>query len=226
MDLGGQTRTTGTAVPAATRVRTPGWRDLRLWVGVLIVAVSVVAGSRVLAAADDTVAIWAVRSDAGAGAELTGDALEVHRVRFADADAAGGYFTADDSLPAPLRLVRPVGAGELLPRAAVGDADAAVDTVELPVAVDPGQVPPAVRAGSVVDIYLLGETKAGKSSDKTAAPALAGVTVVAAPESASGFGAVAGQRQLVLAVPEDAAATFLGALAGIDQPVLTVVRRG
>ena len=34
--------------------------DPRLWVGVAIVAVCVVAGARLLAAADDTVAVWAV----------------------------------------------------------------------------------------------------------------------------------------------------------------------
>src|SRR6478736_5540715 len=59
------------STPTAVRATRPGWRDPRLWVGVLIVAVSVVAGARVLAAADDTVAVWAVAADAGPGAALT-----------------------------------------------------------------------------------------------------------------------------------------------------------
>ena len=34
--------------PPAVRASTPGWRDPRLWVGVAIVAVSVVGGARLL----------------------------------------------------------------------------------------------------------------------------------------------------------------------------------
>src|SRR5690242_2876688 len=40
-------------VPAATRTRPSGWRDPRLWVGVVLVTGSVVAGARILSAADD-----------------------------------------------------------------------------------------------------------------------------------------------------------------------------
>src|SRR5687768_11311810 len=53
--------------PQAVRATRPGWRDPRLWVGILIVAVSVVAGARLLAAADDTVTVWTAVRDMGAG---------------------------------------------------------------------------------------------------------------------------------------------------------------
>ena len=43
----------------------PGWRDPRLWIGIAIVAVSVVAGARLLAAADDSVTVWAAAADLG-----------------------------------------------------------------------------------------------------------------------------------------------------------------
>lgn len=220
-------------VPAATRATAPGWRDPRMWVGVLIIAVSVVVGARVLAAADDTVAVWAVAADAGPGAELVAGDLVAHRVRFADAADRAGYFTVDEELPPAMLLTRGVGAGELLPRAAVGEAGRDGDTVELPVAVDPGQVPPSVAAGSIVDVYLLGAVDAGGAgggkAHATGAPAarvLSEVTVIDAASPEAGFGATTGRRQLVLAVPEDAAAAFLAALGAVDSPVLTVLRRG
>lgn len=208
------------SVPPATRASRPGWRDPRLWVGVLIVAVSVVAGARLLAAADDTVSVWAVAADTGPGAELAPDDLVAHRVRFADAGDLDHYFSVDDELPADLRLVRGVTAGELLPRAAIGAADAAADTVELPIAVDAEQVPPSVRAGTVVDVYLLAGGKDG------AVRSLDDATVVDAPDLESTFGAATGRRQLVLAVPEADAAAFLEALGRAESPVLTVVRGG
>jgi hypothetical protein len=58
--LGDATVTTDTGTPAL-RVRRPGWRDPRLWIGVVLVAGSVVAGARLLAAADDTVQVWSPR---------------------------------------------------------------------------------------------------------------------------------------------------------------------
>jgi hypothetical protein len=216
------------AVPPATRTSRPGWRDPRLWIGLLTVAVSVVAGSRLLAAADDTVQVWAVAADAGPGAELVEADLVARRVRFADDGDLAAYYRVDEALPEGLRLVRGVGAGELLPRGAVGADDALVDTVELPVAIESEQVPPTVGAGSVVDVYLVGRpTREGESRDTDpGTPVLAEATVVDAPDAASGFGASPGRRQLVLAVAQDAAADYFAAVAGVEAPVLTVVRRG
>jgi hypothetical protein len=216
-------------VVPAVRTSRPGWRDPRLWIGLLIVALSVVAGSRLLAAADDTVQVWAVAADAGPGAELGAGDLVARRVRFADADDLAAYYRVDDALPEGLRLVRGVGAGELLPRGAVGADDALVDTVELPVAIESEQVPPTVGAGSVVDVYLVG--RPARDDDRAAGadpgtPVLTEATVVDAPSSESGFGATPGRRQLVLAVPQDAAAAYFAAVADVESPVLTVVRRG
>ncbi len=198
-----------------------------MWVGLLIVAVSVVAGARLLAAADDTVAVWAVAADAGPGAALTESDLVVHRVRFAEPDDLAGYYRVDDTLPGELRLVRGVGAGELLPRGAVGATDQPSDTVELPVAVESDQVPRAVHSGSVVDVYLVGDPARGEeTTDQPGTPVLQEATVVDAPDSDDGFGGAAGRRQLVLAVPQDGAAAYFAAVASLESPLLTVVRRG
>ncbi|MDF1603930.1 hypothetical protein [Nocardioides sp. YIM 152315] len=217
------------SVPRATRTSAPGWRDPRLWIGLLIVAVSVVAGARLLAAADDTVQVWAVRADAGPGAELTEADLVARRVRFADSDDLETYYRVDAALPGGLRLVRGVGEGELLPRGAVGADDALTDTVELPVAVEAEQAPPTVAAGSVVDVYLVGSPGREAADDRAlepGKPVLREATVVDAPAVDAGFGGAAGRRQLVLAVPQEAAAAYFAAVAELETPALTVVRRG
>lgn len=206
----------------------------------LIVAVSVVAGARLLGSADDTVSVWAAASDLGAGDRLTADDLVATRVRFADGGVLDGYFTVDDELPADLELTRGVGAGELLPRAAVGSAGAS-ELLQVPIAVDAEQVPGSVESGSVVDIYLVPSSATGSSATGSTAggpksgarpggsslaePALSAVTVVEAPALDEGFAAT-GKRQLVLAVDEDGARRFFGLLGSLDSPVITVVRRG
>ena len=215
--------------PPAVRATTPGWRDPRLWVGVVLVAVSVVAGARLMSAADDTVSVWAVSVDAGAGDALGSDELVATRVRFADPGELDGYFTVDDELPADLELTREVGAGELLPRTAVGPVGASA-MLQVPLAVDAEQVPASVGSGSVVDVYLVATGAAGAAGRTggradAGTPALASVTVVDAPPLAESFG-TSGKRQLVLAVGERDVRRFFRLLGSLDSPVVTVVRRG
>lgn len=225
--MGGVSRNLGprtaSATPVALRTSTPGWRDPRLWIGIAIVAVSVVAGARLLAAADDTVAVWAVADDLGAGDVVTEADLEVRRVRFADDAALGRYFSADDALPADLQLSRGVGAGELLPRAAVGNA-AEGDRLQVSIEVAPGRVPTSVGSGAVVDVFVLDASGEDRRT-RADGPALSEVTVVDAPEIDAGFGATTGLRQLVLAVPEDDVTGFYALLDGLQDPAISVVRR-
>ena len=63
-----------------------------MWIGIAIVAVSVVAGIRLVGAADDSVSVWAVTEDLGAGAVVEREQLEARSVRFADAADAGRYL--------------------------------------------------------------------------------------------------------------------------------------
>jgi hypothetical protein len=211
-------------VPPALRGHRPAWRDPRLWIGIVLVAASVVVGARVLAAADDTVQLWAAADDLGAGQRVGADDLVATRVRFADGAAQHGYFTVDDELPADLELTRSVSEGELLPRAAVGTPQQ-TGLVELPIAVEPELVPPSIEPGDVVDVYVVAPIGTDGGDQPPAGPALGGATVVDAPELASSFG-TSGKRQLVLGVPESAAPAFFALLARYDAPSLTVVRRG
>ena len=211
--------------PPAIRAATPGWRDPRLWVGAAIIAVSVIAGARLMGAADDSVAVWAVASDMGTGDTVTAEDLVARQVRFVDPGQLDTYFAADEELPADLSLRRGVGAGELLPRAAVG-ATTESETLHLPVAVDAALVPPSVRSGSVVDVYLTGRSDEESPDDRAGGRAvLSEVTVIEAPSLDEGF-AVTGMRQLVLGVSEDDAARFFRQVGGLDAPSLTIVRRG
>ena len=198
-----------------------GWRDPRLWIGLLIVAGSVVLGSRLLAAADDSVSVWAVVGDHGVGSPVDSDDVVAVRVRFADDADLERYLPADDALPDGIVLARAVGSGELLPRAAI-DTDPDADTVQVPLDLEPSRVPPSVAAGSVVDVWIGGT---GSRGNRVAGEvALSSVTVVAAPPVEESF-AVTGTRQLVLAVDEADVTGFLTALDSLDDPIVRVLNR-
>lgn len=201
----------------------PGWRDPRLWLGLLLVATSVLAGARIVGSADATTLVWAAKGDLGAGARLEADDLVASRVRFADDADLHRYLTVDDALPPDAELLRSLGAGELVPRAAIGAAGAQ-DTLQVPLAVDSTRVPGSVTSGSVIDVYVVAGGQDSGEVDP-AEPALASVTVLEAPALDAGF-TVTGQRQLVVAVPEPAARQFFALIAGPEMPQLTVVSRG
>lgn len=202
--------------PPAVRAASPGWRDPRLWIGVALVAVSVVAGARLVGGADDSVTVWAVATDLGPGDTVSADDLTARQVRFVDPASLDRYFLVEEQLPGDLRLERAVGEGELLPRSAVGTSGES-DAMELPVAVETTRVPPGVQSGWIVDVYVMGGAS-GRS-------VLSGVTVLEAPPAAESL-AVSGQRQVVLGVTEGEAQQFFRVTGSIDAPVLTIVRRG
>lgn len=211
-------------MPAAVRSSSPGWRDPRLWVGVAIVAASVLVGSRVLAAADDTVQVWAVAADVEQGERLTEDDLVARRLRFADTADLDRYYRVGDVLPDDLTLARGLGGGELLPRTAVGPADDA-GTVTVSLAVDPLVVPSAIGPGSVVDVYVTGDPAArGAATPREAGtPALQDVRVVAAADGDESF-APGGERQVELAVPEDDVAGLYDLLGSLTSPVVSLAQ--
>lgn len=206
-------------MPAAIRTTSPGWRDPRLWVGVVLVAGSVVAGSAVMGSADDSTAVWAAARDLNAGDVLQSDDLQATRVRFGEAEDAARYLLVSETLPDDLTLVRAVGAGELVAGGALGDTS--TDTVAVPVAVDPQHVPPGVAAGSRVDIWVVGEGTHGVARAKAV---LRDVSVVAAPSSAESFGAST-SRQVVLGVPSDDERSLATLLAASGEGLVRVVGR-
>ena len=133
-----------------------------MWVGVAIVAVSVVAGVRLVGSADDSVAIWAVTEDLGAGTSVEAEHVEARSVRFADVDDLARYLPADQPLPPDRSLVRGIGAGELLPAAALGSTGQS-GVLQVPIRVPVDGVPASVDVGSRVDVYVSDDTRGGPS---------------------------------------------------------------
>lgn len=135
--------------PRLSRLRRPGWRDTRLIIGLLLVLGSVAVGSRVVATANDASPVYAARTAMAPGAALTPEALVVVRVRLGAGTAP--YLDAGAPVPTGHVLLRALGAGEIVPRAAVGPAQ---NYLRRPVgiAVD-AALPRDVAAGAAVDVW-------------------------------------------------------------------------
>lgn len=183
-------------VPVATRATRPGWRDPRLWVGVAIVAASVVAGARLLGSADDSVAVWAVAADMTSGQPVTTADVVVQQVSFGSAADAERYLSASEPIPDGTTLGRDVGAGELLPRAALG-AGPGTSLQQLTFEFPNGGVSTGIIRGDTVDVWVVG------AGGRTTEVVLDDVPVLEVTRGPEGFGS-SGGRQVTVGVAEDA----------------------
>ena len=212
------------ASPRATRHRASVWRDPRLLVGVVLVAVAGLLGGWLLDD-EDTVAVWATTRALAAGEPVPAGGLVRREVRFADQVDADRYLSAAAELPAGTVVSRDVGAGELLPREAVAPQDDR-PVVEVPLRVAAEAVPLSVGPGSVVDVWVTPslDRAAAVGADDPALPVLRDVRVLAVSRGGGALGASAA-RQVVVgldATQEGELADALAEMAGGD---VVLVRR-
>jgi hypothetical protein len=194
----------------------PLWRNPRLALGLVLVVTSIVLGARLFDAADDSVVVWVVTEDVAAGQELTEDLVVARRVRFADRADADRYLSATAALPLPAVITRPIGAGELLPRGALGVVER---LVEFPLGVAPELVPATVRVGTVVDVWLTVPGTAGVADSRIV---FAAVPVLGLSEEPTGLREL---LQVVVGLDSRQERALAGVLDDLRRGELTLVRR-
>ena len=190
------------ASPTPRRTRRPRWLDLRLVLGVALVLGSVLLGAVVVSRAQASASVWSVRHDLAAGAVLSADDLVAVDVRLG---AASDRYVASDRAVVGSRLAGDVGAGQLLPRSALGGDDGDLVTVSIPFA---SADAPAIERGDRITVWLSTPTCAS-------VVLLSAVTVQDVGILGSGLAASDGLDVVVTVSPE-LADRVVGALALAD----------
>lgn len=200
-----------TAAPAsapARRLRPVPWTDRRLVLGVLLVVGSVIGVVALVTASDRTVGVYAAARALAPGMTVTADDVELSRVLL---PSTTPYLT-EDADPVGSVVVRPVAAGELLPRGAVVAADAAPERRLVTVAVERHHLPDDLARGERVDVYVVERDATGGAVGEPVL-VLAEVTVDAVDGDGSRFGGSSLETGVVLAVAPDDVAGLVGAAA-------------
>lgn len=180
--------------PTAARLARPRWLSARMVVGVLIVLLSVVTGVRVISAADQTVPVLVAAQNLAPGQPLTPDLVRLQHVRLDQ--GLENYLTGE--IGSGYIVVRPVGQGELLPKAAIGPAVEADDTRYITLPLDGSELPHGIAAGDVVDVWLTPLDEA-----KPARLLMTAVSVTAASTGGGGLTDASRHAQVTLAVTGD-----------------------
>jgi hypothetical protein len=196
-------------------VRTPRrafWGDARFFLGVLLVAASVIGVWLVVSAARQTVPVYAAAHTIVPGEAIGAGDFTV--VDVALGPLAGTYLTADD-LDGARVATRTIEAGELVPAASVGDpSDARTTSVVVRSAVD---VPASVEAGTVVELWSAPLLEQGAYDEPRILVADATVVSVTRDDSMMGGGAAA----LELVIPRADVPATLAAMS--DESALSIV---
>jgi len=204
------------AAPQAARLQVPGWRNPRLIAGLLLVFASIAIGARVMAAADHTVPVYAARAALPTGSVLSAGDLSIVRLRLTGTEAQ--YLDAREAVPAGRVLLRPVGAGEVIPQAAVVPA-AQLRLRPVPISLD-GPVPRDLVPGARVDIWASAKAPASEGNSYLDAQRIADAAEVFSVDAdAGGLSAGAGSAVQVL-VPDQELTAVLNALANESRLVV------
>lgn len=136
-------------VPVTASGRRRRALDVRLLIGLALVAASVVGVVALVGAADARTTVLAAASALSPGDRVDrGDLVE----REVSLDGSDGLYVRAEELPDDgLVVVQPVRDGELLPRAAVGDASGIRSTALVLELTSPPSS--AVRPGALVDVW-------------------------------------------------------------------------
>ncbi len=182
--------------------------DPRLLIGIILVAASVAGVWAIVAAADETVAVYSASEALSPGERASDADFDEVRVRM---DSAQLYL-APGSVPADgVVITKPVAKGELIPLSAAGSARG-VRMTSLVLDVE-GQLAGSVAAGSSVDVWAAHESKSGVFDEPTTL--VTNATVVRLVQSQAIVGA--GQTTAVeVLVPRAKVASVLEAIANSD----------
>jgi len=191
--------------------------DPRLVIGVILVVSSVAGVVAIVTVTDDTVEVYLAPGSLAPGETIAADGLLVERAAL---PSRGAHYLRPGDVPSEgLVVLRPVGAGEMVPRGAVGSASGI--RLSAVVVETGGLLSDAVRAGAAVELW---SARVGERGDVEAPAVIAsGAIVVRLVESNS----IVGGAEAVgveLLVPKDRVARVIEALARGD--ALTVIPSG
>ncbi|MFY0407564.1 hypothetical protein [Solicola sp. PLA-1-18] len=211
---------TPSGAPRAARLRRRRWSDPRVLVGLVIVAASVAGVATLVSTADDTVAVWATRSDVRAGEAADVAQLRPVRVRLDD-DTRSRYVVAEGA--ASDRFVdaldgrvwsRSLDGGELVAEGAITDQADAADA-EVPLRVERGALPDDLATGDTVDVWVTPQD--GAQAGATDAPGARRVATAVRVLDVGGDGGALGDATsttVLVAVDDAALEDVVGAVGG------------
>lgn len=213
------TDTRATQLPGgAARLKRPSWKDPRLLIGLLLVLASTAGVIALLESQDTTTEVYSAREDIAVGSRLSPEDVVVVPVRLGD--TADAYLPVAEGLPEGAVVTRLVTRGELVPSAAIGQAD---DLDRKPVGLSvENPLPTGTSAGARVDVWVSLRTDTNTYDEPRLLLEAAEVAELTVGESALGSSS---STLVQVLVDDDAMPELLNALSN-DARIAVVLNPG
>ena len=191
----------------ARRIRPPGWRDPRLLIGLLLVALSVTGVVALVQTIDERQGYWAASKDIVPGAQVTAE--DFHIVQASISESAEHYWKADKQLPPEFLVSSTILQGELLTQRQVAESDPdGRQQVGVRVSED---MPASVTIGSRVDVWVAAAREDGRGYEEPT-KMISNAEVTGTDNNTSAF-AAANTTTVYLMLAQDAVPPVLDAQA-------------
>lgn len=191
----------GSGAAAAVRVTPRRGPDVRLILGLVLVAASVFAGHTFVSSAGARVEVWTLARPVTAGAPVLADDIVLSRVGLEPEQLSA--YSADPAQPPSGRWAIDLPAGSLVPRAATGPSGLPVRHVSLPV--ESTRLPAGLASGMRVDIWL---TEGDPAAPGETRLVIRGALIADVTDAEASMG---DQRTVVMEVSPPQAATLVSA---------------
>lgn len=141
-----------------SRLRTPGWRDPKLLIGIVLVALAVTGVVGLVQSSDQRQGYWTAQRDLQPGATVTAEDFTVVRANLSDIE--GQYWSSEEQLPDEFYVSATMMQGELLARRQLTASDPhGRQQVGLQVSAN---MPASIRSGTRVDVWVSNPDEAGR----------------------------------------------------------------
>lgn len=191
----------------APRIRTPGWRDPRLIVGIILVVLSVTGVVALMQSADSRQGYWAASIDIVPGVKVKPE--DFHVVQASMSEAADMYWAAAEKLPSEFYVASTVLQGEFLAQRQVSQADpGGRQQIGVRISED---MPDSVTTGSRTDMWVALADPDGRGFEEPH-KLITNAEVVGMNDNSSAF-AAADTMTVYLMLSQDAVPAVLDAQA-------------
>jgi len=125
-------------------------------IAVTLIVASFVSAYILSSLANRTVLMWSARVPLSVGARISSSDLLVQRVALPDGDSL--YVRSDRDLR-EFRVLRPLGAGELIPLTSITSQGESLDISAVPIKVHLSDLPIDISVGEIVNLYHVGDSQ-------------------------------------------------------------------
>ena len=125
-------------------------------IAVTLIVASFVSAYILSSLANRTVLMWSARVPLSVGTRISPSDLLVQRVALPDGDSL--YVRSDRDLR-EFRVLRPLGAGELIPLTSITSQSGSLDISAVPIKVHLSDLPIDISVGEIVSLYHVGDSQ-------------------------------------------------------------------